>query len=872
MRIRERDAERRSRQPFIQRLLTVVAAVSLLSVAVAVAQPSKAGKRGAAGSCLGKAVTISGTAGADTLSGTGGDDVIAAAGGADRIRGKGGDDLICGGAGKDRLLGEAGNDRLDGGSGKDRCDGGAGSNDIVKCEVSTGGKTAADRTDDPPVAVNDHASAAEDDAARAIDVLANDTDVDGGPKSIASVTQPKHGLVTIAADGGTLSYAPDPDYCNGASGAGDGFSYTLNGGSTATVSVSVACVDDPPVAVGDAADLVEDAPASAIDVLANDTDVDGGPKSIASVSQPADGAVAITGGGTGLTYQPASDSCGEDSFGYALNGGSTGKVSLTIACVDDPPVAVGDAASLDQGDPATAIDVLANDTDVDGGAKSIASVSQPADGAVAITGGGTGLTYQPGAGYCNDGEAADDFSYTLNGGSSAQVAVAVACVTTVSISPELSPPFDPDVSDYTVRCPGTPLDVTGRTAEGASVSIDGQAAESGAFQATVPLAANQEFGFSVTESSVEHEYFVRCLPSDFPAWNFDRLQAPSHEFYVATTTATPGKVPYAVIFDSDGSPVWWQSNGSTSPIDASVLADGSVAYWAENPNFAFEIHALDGTLLRTVKAATGSTDFHEFQQSGEDFYLISYQPREHVDLTAFGGGLDDTVLDCVVEEIGPSGELDWSWSTEGHVGLAESGRWWPSILLASPRDVCHMNAIEPVGSDAILISDRHNDAIYKIDKATGEIVWKLGGTWTPKSLTVLDDPHGDYPLGGQHDIRLQGDGTITLHDNRTGLSGTPRAVRYSVDEGAHTATLVEEVTDPEAPSSFCCGSARRSADGSWLMSWGSRSQVTEFNAADERTFNLGFGGTAFSYRAVPAPDGVLDPQALRAGMDSMHPR
>ena len=68
--------------------------------------------------------------------------------------------------------------------------------------------------------------------------------------------------------------------------------------------MTVTCVDDPPVAVNDTATVAEDAARDAIDVLANDTDVDGGPKTIASVTQPANGTVVITGGGTGLTYTP----------------------------------------------------------------------------------------------------------------------------------------------------------------------------------------------------------------------------------------------------------------------------------------------------------------------------------------------------------------------------------------------------------------------------------------------------------------------------------------------------------------------------------------------------------------------------------------
>ena len=110
-------------------------------------------------------------------------------------------------------------------------------------------------------------------------VLANDTDVDAGPITINTVTQPTNGTVAITGGGTGLTYQPNANYCNTqASGTPDTFTYTLTpGGSTATVTVTVTCVDDPPVAVNDAATVTEDAAATAIPVLANDTDVDGGP-------------------------------------------------------------------------------------------------------------------------------------------------------------------------------------------------------------------------------------------------------------------------------------------------------------------------------------------------------------------------------------------------------------------------------------------------------------------------------------------------------------------------------------------------------------------------------------------------------------------
>jgi VCBS repeat-containing protein len=311
--------------------------------------------------------------------------------------------------------------------------------DTFSYTLAPGGSTATVTVtvtceDDDPVAVDDAATVAEDAAATTIDVLANDTDVDGGPISIQSVTQPANGTVVITNAGADLTYEPDADYCNDGSPL-DTFTYTLTpGGSTATVSVTVTCVDDPPVAVDDAATVAEDSGANTIDVLANDTDVDAGPKAVQSVTQPANGTVAITNSGADLTYAPNANYCNDppgttlDTFTYTLNGGSAATVTVTVTCVDDPPVAVDDAATVGEDSGANTIDVLANDTDLDGGPISIQSVTQPANGTVAITNSGADLTYAPNADYCNDGSPLDTFTYTLNGGSTATVSVTVTCV------------------------------------------------------------------------------------------------------------------------------------------------------------------------------------------------------------------------------------------------------------------------------------------------------------------------------------------------------------------------------------------------------------------------------------------------------------
>ena len=142
------------------------------------------------------------------------------------------------------------------------------------------------------------------------------------------------------------------------------------------MSVTVTCVDDTPIAVNDSATVAEDSGAGAIDVLANDTDVDGGPKTIASVSQTRrTGRSCITGGGAGLTYQPDANYCNSpagdspDTFTYTLNGGSTATVSVTVTCAPDDPVVDTSAGSTSytENAAATVIDAAVTVTDPDAG-------------------------------------------------------------------------------------------------------------------------------------------------------------------------------------------------------------------------------------------------------------------------------------------------------------------------------------------------------------------------------------------------------------------------------------------------------------------------------------------------------------------------
>ncbi len=130
-------------------------------------------------------------------------------------------------------------------------------------------------TNQSPVANDDTAIVAEDAAvAVQIDVLLNDTDFEGDPFSVLSVSDPANGTAAVTNGGSDVSYLPDPNYCNTPPGSPlDTFTYTLTpGGDTATVSVTVNCSNDAPSITSSATPSVPEGQTSVIDVQSTDPD------------------------------------------------------------------------------------------------------------------------------------------------------------------------------------------------------------------------------------------------------------------------------------------------------------------------------------------------------------------------------------------------------------------------------------------------------------------------------------------------------------------------------------------------------------------------------------------------------------------------
>jgi len=283
-------------------------------------------------------------------------------------------------------------------------------------------------TNETPAAVNDSAATAEDAVltVSAPGVLGNDTDADANPLTAIVVSGPAHGALTLNANGG-FTYTPAANY-NGP----DSFTYKANDGTadsnTATVSLTVTAVNDPPVAVDRTFVTNEDASlnVTAPGVLDNDTDVEGDALTAVLVSNPSHGTVTLNSDGSFL-YVPAANYNGSDSFTYKANDGTSASnvatVTITIAAVPDPPVAVDDSYTTNEDTTLVLFGpaVLGNDSDVDGDPLTAVLVTGPGHGTLTLNTSG-GFTYAPAANYSGP----DSFTYVANDGTSSSSAATVA--------------------------------------------------------------------------------------------------------------------------------------------------------------------------------------------------------------------------------------------------------------------------------------------------------------------------------------------------------------------------------------------------------------------------------------------------------------
>ncbi len=306
-----------------------------------------------------------------------------------------------------------------------------------------------------------------------------------------------------------------------------------------------------------------------------------------------------------------------------------------------------------------------------------------------------------------------------------------------------------------------------------------------------------------------------------------------------------------LIVDASGEPVWFHplqdAEADAFNFEVQTYKGETVLTWWEGQHTGYgqgEYVICDHSYreIKRVRAGNGfEGDHHEFLITPEDTALITIYSKVSRDLSGVGGPVDGKVLDGIAQEVDiETGEVLFEWHSLEHVGLEES--------YTKPYDYFHINSIEVYDKDHLLISSRTTSTVYKVDRKTGEVVWRLGGK------------NSDFEMGQgtrttfQHDARRHPDGTITIFDNgNVNRVEQSRGIAVEVDEDAMIASLAREYTHPDKVLSATQGSVQVLPNGNVLVGWGSAPLFSEFDHDGELIFSAAFPTESETYRAFRFP-------------------
>jgi Arylsulfotransferase (ASST) len=343
------------------------------------------------------------------------------------------------------------------------------------------------------------------------------------------------------------------------------------------------------------------------------------------------------------------------------------------------------------------------------------------------------------------------------------------------------------------------------------------------------------------------------------------LRPPSIDVVHRATGTAPGYILLApssgpgqrgvMMIDDAGEVVWFQPTVPQTAMNlrvASYKGRPVLTWWEgkfKNGTGNGECVIVDGAYreIARFKASNGSpVDLHEFIVTAESTALVTSNEIRTMDVTSLGGKPRGQVMGGVVLELEiPTGRVLWEWHSLDHVALDES-----HIVKVGPRfDYFHINSIDVAPDGNLIVSARNTWAIYKVNRRTGAIMWRLGGK------------KSDFAMGKgtvfawQHDARAHGSRLLTVFDDGAAPKVEPqsRALEIDLDLRRMRATLKRRFVHHPALLAKYTGSAQLLADGHMFVGWGSAPDFSEYAADGTVRFDAHLPHGGQTYRALRFP-------------------
>jgi len=338
------------------------------------------------------------------------------------------------------------------------------------------------------------------------------------------------------------------------------------------------------------------------------------------------------------------------------------------------------------------------------------------------------------------------------------------------------------------------------------------------------------------------------LPEDFPEISIvlSNNPSPGYHFFnpVGYPTIFPDAIPYLIIMDNFGTPVFYQRKEHRCN-DFKRHPNGNLSYFASNyPNPKHYILNDKYQIIDSVRTINYWPDGHDLQiLTNGHYFVMGYDARiVNMDTVVPGGQPNAQVEGLVIQELNTENEVVFQWSSWDHMLITDANDHID--LTASTIDWIHGNTIEVDSDTTVMISCRNLDEITKIDRRTGEIIWRLGGK--NNQFEFINDERG---FSYQHAIRRLDNGNITLYDN--GVYHEDRyssSLEYELDEINKTVTLIHRYRNDPDIYGGAMGNAQKLPNGNTLVGWGfGTPNITEFHENGEMALVIDY--PAITYRA-----------------------
>ncbi len=270
--------------------------------------------------------------------------------------------------------------------------------------------------------------------------------------------------------------------------------------------------------------------------------------------------------------------------------------------------------------------------------------------------------------------------------------------------------------------------------------------------------------------------------------------------------------PHMAIINSDLT-LKWEVNPGDYGMDFKSN-NGKLTYFYKPSQYWVVADTLMNEIDTLECANNKRTDYHDIKLLNDGGYILQCYDSTWVDLDPPGGSPQLIRDILIIQEFNNQDSLILEWNALDFLSVYD----YPDINPYNPIiTFMHGNSIEIDYDENLLISNRANNEIFKLDRSSGDIIWIMGGA--QNEFDFIDDHLGGF--NKQHDVRRIENGNITMFDN--GTQHQPmlsRAVEYDIDEVNKTATLVWDYAHPDSIVAMSMGSVQRLPNNNTLINWG----------------------------------------------------